>query len=76
MIRNQPLCGGCYDKQFLESCHICKETAAEGIMFRDAKYHKECFKCTSCNILLADKKGEFLMTDKGLKCKNCIKKEM
>ena len=75
-FRGKPLCGQCYDQQFLDSCHVCHQTVPEGVMFRDVKYHRGCFKCISCNLLLADKKGEFLMTDHGLKCKKCIKDEM
>jgi len=75
-IRQRPVCPLCYEKQFLDSCKVCQQTVAEGLKFRDQKFHHACFKCRHCDLLLADRKGDFLLTEIGLECKECVKNKM
>jgi len=75
-IKSKPVCLGCYEKQFLETCFVCLKTVAEGILYKEKRFHQECFKCKTCGLLLADKKGEFLLTEDGLQCKKCIRSIM
>ena len=46
---------------------------AEGLKFREKRFHHECFKCKTCSLNLADRKGDFLLTEDGLQCKDCVK---
>lgn len=75
-IKGMPACGECYDNQFKEKCVVCHQVVAEGILFKEQRFHQECFKCRTCGLLLADRKGEFLLTEDGLKCKKCVKNTM
>jgi len=75
-IKTKPVCEDCYNKQFLETCFVCKQTVAEGLLFKEQRFHQECFKCKTCGLLLADKKGEFILTEDGLQCKKCLKTTM
>ena len=75
-IKGRPVCGGCYDQHFLHSCTVCHQTVAEGIIFKEQRFHPQCFKCLRCGLLLEDKKGEFLLTEDGLQCKKCVASNM
>jgi len=72
-IKQKPVCTTCYEQQFLETCMVCKLQVSEGLKFREERFHPECFKCRSCSLPLADRKGEFLLTEEGLQCKSCVK---
>jgi len=75
-IQQRPACPTCYENQFHETCKVCQLVVAEGLKFRDQRFHQECFKCRNCGLLLADRKGEFLLTELGLQCKECVKTTM
>ena len=53
-------------------CSVCGEVVTEGLLFRDQRFHPACFTCRTCALPLADKKGEFLLTEAGLQCKRYI----
>lgn len=71
-IKGRPVCADCYDQQFLETCSACHQTVAQGLLFREKRFHPACFKCFTCGLRLEDKKGEFLLTKEGLQCKKCV----
>ena len=71
-MKGHPVCGDCYEQQFLETCSVCQETVAQGLLFKEKRFHQHCFKCQTCGLLLHDKKGEFLLTTVGLQCKQCV----
>jgi len=75
-IKERPVCPVCYEQQFKESCFECKQTVSEGLKFREQRFHVECFKCRNCGVPLADKKGEFLLKEEGLECKQCVRVTM
>jgi len=76
-IKGSPACESCYENQFTETCLACKDTVQEGLKFRDKRFHATCFQCSQCNENLAERKGDFLLTDDdGLICKDCIKQKM
>eukprot|EP00092_Neocalanus_flemingeri_P020518 GFUD01022231.1.p1 GENE.GFUD01022231.1~~GFUD01022231.1.p1 ORF type:complete len:519 (+),score=136.93 GFUD01022231.1:269-1825(+) len=72
-IKGKPVCTSCYELQFQEMCFACKLQVSEGLKFREERFHQECFKCKTCSLNLADKKGDFLLTEDGLQCKACVK---
>ena len=75
-IKDRPVCADCYDKHFQESCTVCHQTVSQGIIFKEKRFHPQCFKCLRCGLLLEDKKGEFLLTEAGLQCKKCVVSNM
>jgi len=75
-IKQKPVCTACYELQFQETCSACKLQVSEGLKFREERFHSECFKCKTCSIPLAERKGDFLLTENGLQCKDCVKVSM
>jgi len=72
-IKGKPVCTSCYELQFQQTCLACKQQVSEGLRFREERFHQECFKCRTCHQNLAERKGEFLLTEEGLQCKECVK---
>jgi len=72
-IKGRPVCSPCNELQFQETCARCGETVSEGLKFRDKRFHAACFTCVYCQVNLADRKGEFILTEEGLQCNNCVR---
>uniref|UniRef100_A0A3Q3LQN0 Four and a half LIM domains 3b n=1 Tax=Mastacembelus armatus TaxID=205130 RepID=A0A3Q3LQN0_9TELE len=49
------VCSDCYCNEFSSKCVACDKTALTkgGVTYKDEIWHKECFFCTSCKMLLA-----------------------
>jgi hypothetical protein len=52
-------CGPCHEAEFLPNCDVCKEKIRPSrkedaniistVVFKDKKYHEDCFKCVDCS---------------------------
>ncbi|KAJ6215936.1 hypothetical protein RDWZM_010436 [Blomia tropicalis] len=64
-------CSECYEVKFATRCVKCSEIImANGVMFKDEPWHKECFTCNGCKIQLAG--SSFLVRDERAYCRDCF----
>jgi len=69
-----PFCAKCHTDQFSERCSLesCGKPIPAGSQFveiESKKYHKNCFKCTSCDKVISDQ--PFVKDAEGNFCADC-----
>ena len=69
-----PLCEKCYSTTVLPRCHECGRPAEEWVTAESVnpgkKWHRECFMCSSCQVVL---QGKFHHKGISLFCEACYK---
>ncbi|KAM9780669.1 LIM domain kinase 1-like [Syngnathus typhle] len=70
----QLYCKKHYWQRYGENCHGCAEALQPGLVMvaGDQKYHPECFKCVTCQILIGDGDSYTLVEHSKLFCGQCF----
>lgn len=64
------VCEGCCEQHIATSCFNCKGKVKDGVIkIGSNSYHKECFRCSKCEISLID--SNFTNVDNSLFCESC-----
>ncbi|KAL9910991.1 four and a half LIM domains protein limpet isoform 2-T3 [Glossina fuscipes fuscipes] len=64
-------CASCYEEKFATRCIKCnKVITSGGVTYKNEPWHRECFTCTHCNIILAGQR--FTSRDEKPYCAECF----
>ncbi|XP_066602067.1 uncharacterized protein [Prorops nasuta] len=64
-------CTGCYEDKFATRCVKCNQViTSNGVTYKNAPWHKDCFTCVHCNQSLAGKR--FTSRDEKPYCADCF----
>lgn len=71
---SQPYCKGCHIERFAKHCFLCNESiVGKCTSYGDKNYHADCFRCYSCNEVIAS--TTFYENNLGnLLCARCAEK--
>ena len=54
---NDVYCVGCFEEKFATKCTKCEKVMSTGgVTFKNEAWHRECFTCANCDVMLAGQK--------------------